>query len=327
VARHGRRGALLRWPSDPRYKCDVCPDYDLCSSCEAKNLHPNDHPLIKLKVSNRLSHCFRGGWRRPHADVHCMRRRCPESDTKEEQREKHEQKSEAKQLPNVAQFVRDVNLSETAQVMPGQTLMKNWEFINAGTAKWPEGTSLLFVQGDRELLGSGEEFSVPLADVGQKVAITCPIKVPTKSGRFHATFQLVDKDRIPFEGHRCWVELVVANEEKKEMSQSDPSLASSDSASSNSSASSTSASSSSSSTSSSSTSSSVSNFDPNSSVSNPDSSHSPPKTIEIDPLYEKFKGQMITLVEMGFTNQQSNFTCLERAKGNLEQAVVYLITL
>jgi peptidoglycan hydrolase-like protein with peptidoglycan-binding domain len=45
--------------SGVRYKCRVCPDYDLCSSCEAKNTHPPDHPLIKFKVPR--SH-RRGQW-------------------------------------------------------------------------------------------------------------------------------------------------------------------------------------------------------------------------------------------------------------------------
>jgi hypothetical protein len=36
-----------------RYKCSVCPDYDLCSKCESKNVHPDDHPLIKLKEGPR----------------------------------------------------------------------------------------------------------------------------------------------------------------------------------------------------------------------------------------------------------------------------------
>jgi len=42
----------------------VCPDYDLCSSCEAKNIHPADHPLIKFKVprSRQWGGCQRGQW-------------------------------------------------------------------------------------------------------------------------------------------------------------------------------------------------------------------------------------------------------------------------
>jgi len=35
-----------------RYKCthESCPDYDLCSACEAKNVHPSSHPLIKIRA-------------------------------------------------------------------------------------------------------------------------------------------------------------------------------------------------------------------------------------------------------------------------------------
>jgi len=33
-----------------RFKCKICPDYDLCSACEEKNVHPADHPMLKLKT-------------------------------------------------------------------------------------------------------------------------------------------------------------------------------------------------------------------------------------------------------------------------------------
>jgi len=32
-----------------RFKCTVCPDFDLCSACESKDLHDPSHPLLKLK--------------------------------------------------------------------------------------------------------------------------------------------------------------------------------------------------------------------------------------------------------------------------------------
>lgn len=41
-----------------RFKCLVCPDYDLCSSCEDRNLHPADHPMMKIRVPGT----FRGQW-------------------------------------------------------------------------------------------------------------------------------------------------------------------------------------------------------------------------------------------------------------------------
>jgi len=62
-----------------RFKCRTCPDFDLCEACEAKNVHPADHPLVKFKVEkmrhgghhgghgrhplhNFFRHHFRGGF-------------------------------------------------------------------------------------------------------------------------------------------------------------------------------------------------------------------------------------------------------------------------
>jgi len=116
----------------------------------------------------------------------------------------------------VAHFVRDLNLPDGVGVVPGETLKKGWEFENPSTTAWPEGSKLVFSLGSKELLvDSVEEFPVPLAKPGEKVQVSCPIRVPNKPGRFQASFILVDKDKIPFEGHRCWVQLMIAEDEKK----------------------------------------------------------------------------------------------------------------
>jgi hypothetical protein len=52
-----------------RYKCTVCHDYDLCSNCESKNLHPEDHPMMKIKVPGSYrGSCRGGGWLRKKAE-------------------------------------------------------------------------------------------------------------------------------------------------------------------------------------------------------------------------------------------------------------------
>jgi len=39
-----------------RFKCRTCPDFDLCEACEAKNVHPADHPMVKFKVEKVRHH-------------------------------------------------------------------------------------------------------------------------------------------------------------------------------------------------------------------------------------------------------------------------------
>jgi len=191
-----------------RYKCTTCPDYDLCATCEAKGQHPVDHPLIKMKVASSPHRFGPGGCpRRFGGPAGRFRFRCSsEKDCKKE----------AKEAKPVAHFVRDVNLPDGAKVLPGAVLMKSWEFTNPSTSTWPEGSKLVFVEGSRDLLASTEEFDVPLAVAGQTVEVRCPIQVPSKPGKYVATFQLATKESVPFDGHRCWVELIVSEEEKEQ---------------------------------------------------------------------------------------------------------------
>jgi hypothetical protein len=194
-----------------RYKCSVCPDYDLCATCEAKGQHPVNHALIKMKVAAQTQTQAQGCPRRfgRFPGFHRFNFRCPE---------KKEAKKEVKETKPVAHFVRDVNLPDGARVLPGAVLMKSWEFTNPSTT-WPEGSKLIFVEGSRDLLSAQEEFDVPLAATGQTVEVRCPIQVPSKPGKYIATFQLATKDRVPFDGHRCWVELIVSEEEKEPVEQ------------------------------------------------------------------------------------------------------------
>jgi len=39
-----------------RYKCSICPNYDLCERCEAKpGIHPSSHSMIKMKIPTKFT--------------------------------------------------------------------------------------------------------------------------------------------------------------------------------------------------------------------------------------------------------------------------------
>jgi len=320
-----------------RYKCGICRDYDLCSTCEAKNEHPIDHPLIKLKVPTSLKVSaftepaspphphprFPPFWARRGCGRNRGERKCPMAQQKEPVEVKETKEIPVQKKP-AAHFVRDVNLPDGATVLPGAILMKSWEFANPTSVTWPEGSKLIFVEGSRDLLSATEEFEVPRAAPGQTIEAKCPIQVPSKPGKYVATFQLATKDREPFEGHRCWVELVVAEEEPKPVPISIPEPKAEELS---------------------------------KPQTQPKTESKPvealpieqpkeelkivaqkpveePKPVEqklskqdqVDQaLREKYNGQLDVLESMGFTNAQLNLYLIQKHKGNVEQTVSWLL--
>jgi len=197
-----------------RFKCTACPDYDLCESCEAKNIHDPDHPLLKLKVrvgehqepsrcaTARLGHGARGQQR-----GHCRgfgRRGCHAKPGQDEQK--------GSQLQ--AKFIRDLSIPDRSPVVAGQVVIKEWEFLNNGSLQWPKGSKLIFLRGDRELLSEQEEFPVPIAAPGEKVTVAVPLTINKGViGRRQAYFCIADADRNPF-SDRFWIDVDVVTKEQ-----------------------------------------------------------------------------------------------------------------
>jgi next-to-BRCA1 protein 1 len=103
----------------------------------------------------------------------------------------------------------------------GQVLVKTWSVQNNGVEVWPTESKLIFLRGDRELLGETEEFSVLSAKPGQTVEISVPITTPTKPGSYSAYFQLADANRSVF-GPRLWLEVVVTRDDEDDRKHAPP---------------------------------------------------------------------------------------------------------
>jgi len=409
-----------------RFKCLVCPNYDLCGPCEAKNNHPSSHTLLKLKERKRgcgrfgpqqvphhgfghhsghhgfghhsghhgfghhsghhgsghhgqsgfghhfgfgprphgLGRLFKGfmqvfglnkfgggegkcgssqkkcggwsegkcGWRRSES----ARSDCRRSESAHPARQDSTQgkcrrsrsvqgfgkchgamfKCGSKHSRNRkteldAEFIQDVNFPDGSVIAPATTVIKQWRLKNTGSVTWPEGSKLIFLRGNRELLGETEEFTVPLAQAGESVDVSCPINVPGKVGHYSAYFKLADKDRAVF-GHRVWIEFDVkeegkvsvpelpkeTREGKKEVVEEKESKKVSQGL--------------------------------NSTVPlYPTITSSPVVALPVNsnPTAEvtKYASARGVLEKMGFDNEKLNASLLERAKGNVEQVVTWLL--
>jgi len=184
-----------------RYKCSVCPDYDLCEACESKGLHEPSHHFVKIAnpVNNgRGCPYFRAGASaKPHKPPMCG----------------------TNSNPNrfLSRFVEDVTVPDGTITPPGLKFVKIWKLRNEGTLQWPENTRLLFVGGDK--LSPFESVGVPAVPAGQEVDIAVDMVTPTQPGRYVSYWRLAMPDGSRF-GQRVWVDLLIVPAEKSDSSKS-----------------------------------------------------------------------------------------------------------
>lgn len=191
-----------------RFKCQVCPDFDLCESCEAQGVHPASHGLLKMRVPEQRGH----GWRRRfmQAAAGVMPAAGPTPLVASVPRGP---RCRWGQDILRAQFVEDYTIPDHSFCLPNVTLMKIWQMKNVGTRAWPDGTHLVFVSGDVLPDGGAETKSVvPSATPGQVVSAGVRIRTPKLSGHYVGNYRLCTPNGAVF-GDRVWVTINVADKQ------------------------------------------------------------------------------------------------------------------
>lgn len=224
-----------------RYKCSVCPDFDLCAACEAKGAHYAAHPLVKIRLARGAAappavggaqgsqpwrpRCRRfgpsgfGGFA-PHGAVHgfrnFMRAHCGQRPGQEPRGAPSTTaaspagpKAGAKQPALHATFVESLSVPDGTVISEDSLpLLKKWRVRNTGSAAWPAGTKLIFFRGDREL-SAAEEFPVGPCAPGETAEVQAELVLPQRSGRYNAYFRLATAERDVF-GPRLWADVNVS---------------------------------------------------------------------------------------------------------------------
>lgn len=155
-----------------RYKCTVCPNFDLCGTCEAKGLHP--HPLLKINA--------------PSDDVPYVR-------CQMKTREKPPGK------PRM-DFIKHETYPEKAPVTAGNVIEKVWKVKNPGPLPWPASVRLVMLKGNLVY----ETQVVDGIEPGQEGFIQVILTVPETKGPYKGIFRLMTEEGKKF-GQKLKVKL------------------------------------------------------------------------------------------------------------------------
>jgi len=186
-----------------RYKCANCDDFDVCSACEAKNVHNNDHVFIKL--TQPVVRPWRSSLL-PNVYVAPSQVRTPNLPAK-----KVSQQGFGQFVQYLARFVTDVTIPDGTEITANQKFTKIWRMRNEGTTDWPLFTKLLPTGGDR--LGGPDEISVPSISPGNEIDIAVDMIAPSAPGKYVGYWRLsCSGNRF---GHRIWVEIIVTPEKSQ----------------------------------------------------------------------------------------------------------------
>jgi hypothetical protein len=105
-----------------------------------------------------------------------------------------------------AKFVADVTVPDGTEVRPGESFVKVWRIRSTGSVPWPDGTRLVFVEGDR--MGAPDGVPVPRTAVGSTADINVPMQAPTIPGTYRGVWRMEGPDGVRF-GDRVFVQIVV----------------------------------------------------------------------------------------------------------------------
>ncbi|KAB2633298.1 hypothetical protein D8674_029545 [Pyrus ussuriensis x Pyrus communis] len=178
----------------PRFKSVVKEDYDLCQICFASKGNATDYIRIDHPISHRHPRPFKGlyeqpPWVGPPVMPKILRGSMKQGRPKLDSR-----------------FVLDVNVMDGTFIAPSTPFTKIWRMRNNGGMVWPQGTTLVWIGGDRFSTSDSVEIEIPANGVPaeNEIDIAVDFSAPESPGRYISYWRMATSSGQKF-GQRVWV--------------------------------------------------------------------------------------------------------------------------
>jgi next-to-BRCA1 protein 1 len=182
-----------------RFKCTACPDFDFCEKCEGSKWHPAGHAMMKIKVPVKVHvHVLKP--QNPPASEHIPVLK-PATPVRK-------QSDEDKQNKPAAEFIKDVTVQDHESVEANSVVRKIWAVKNTGSTVWPEGCTVVYVDGAMLPEKKDAKIPLPLAKPGETVDVVVEIRAPATLGRAFGNYRLATPTGVRF-GPKIWIDVQV----------------------------------------------------------------------------------------------------------------------
>lgn len=109
--------------------------------------------------------------------------------------------------PNAA-FIADITVPDNSQIHPGALFRKTWRIENTGSCPWPEGTHLIFQQGDD--LNAPHQIQLTSIGPNRRVDVGLDMQAPDSPGTYRGYWRLQSPDGEIF-GAVLYVQIIVTD--------------------------------------------------------------------------------------------------------------------
>ncbi|CAN7984222.1 unnamed protein product [Ixodes hexagonus] len=215
-----------------RYRCWVCPNYELCEVCESlPSVHDNSHMMLKIRKSAGAA---QPGTRRKRSNGTTFRpMRSPNRlstmrDIKQEMKmqklmkklEKYNLRDANMYRPPTAgvenylnadlydsEFVCDDTIPDWTHVQPGTRFTKRWKVRNSGTRAWDRSILLKYCWGTLGLMPSDTDIEAPPLQPNTEGTLEVQFSAPHEPGHYQTHWRMYSPQG--YFGHRLWCNVVV----------------------------------------------------------------------------------------------------------------------